>query len=262
MDILNCIIVEDEPVHSNRLKKLLSATDNRIKIMAICRSIEDALVKITEKQPHLLFLDIQLQGNARGGFELLQKIECPSFDVIFTTAYIDHNITEIRRCGLDYLPKPYIQSEFQDTLNKVWEKRVGNIGIAQLNSLLRNLATEQLDEQFVWLRLSKSSMPVKIKNLIYCMARDQYTNMYIKDEGTGTISEILTSTGIGAWEKDLSALKFCRIHDSYLINVRHILKVVLKTGTLYLKQVEKPLAISKTGKERLSAIMKAPFSAL
>jgi len=256
-DFANCIIVEDEIVHSNRLRKLLSVTDERVRVLSVCRTQEDALARIHREHPQLLFLDIRLQDNARGGFDLLQKIERPAFDVIFTTAHIDGNINEIRRCGIDYLPKPYIQSELQDALNKFWERGIGHIGIGHLNTLLHNLVTDQLDEQMIWLKLAEGSIPVKIKSLIYCKARNQYTDMYVFDENSGKITEIRTSTGLGVWEKDLAGVRFCRTHDSYLVNIRHIAKV--GASSLHLKHIKDPLNVSPTGKERLNAIMKMPL---
>jgi two-component system LytT family response regulator len=257
-----CIIVEDEAIHSNRLRKLLAAAGNKIKIMAVCSTVSDAITKINELQPQLLFLDIQLQGNNRGGVDLLQQIAQPTFDVIFTTAYIDGNIEAIRRCGIDYLPKPYMQDELEDALRKVWAKHTGSVGIGQLHTLLHNLLTESLDEQFVWFTLTNGSFPVKIKNLIYGKASNQYTVMYVLDENTGKITEIMTSKGIGAWNKDLAALKFCRIHDNCLINTRHITKVDMKENMLYLKHIKGPLSMSATGKERINTIIKKPVFAI
>lgn len=256
-DSVNCIIVEDEIVHSNRLRKLLSVTDERISVLSVCRTQEDAFARIQGEKPQLLFLDIRLQDHARGGFDLLQKIGRPAFDVIFTTAHIDGNINEIRRCGIDYLPKPYIQSELQDALKKFWERRVGNIGIGQLNALLHNLVTDQLDEQLIWLKLAEGSIPIKIKSLLYCEASNQYTDMYVLDEDSRKITKIRTSTGLGVWEKDLAGLRFCRTHDSYLVNIRHITKV--GTSTLHLKHIKDPLKVSLTGKDRLNVIMKMPI---
>jgi two-component system LytT family response regulator len=234
----------------------LDAADSKIEIISVCDTIEEAFTKIKEKLPHLLFLDIQLQENNRAGFDLLQKTGQSTFDVIFTTAHIDNNINEIRRCGIDYLPKPYIQDELQDALRKVWEKRRENVGNGQLDTLRHNLATQEMDEQIVCLKQLKGSVSFKIKNLIYCEARNQYTAMHVWNENEKKIKVIVATIGIGIWEKDFAGLKFCRIHDSCLINVRLIIKVEHKTSTLLLKHVTIPLRMSRTGKERLDAIIK------
>ncbi|WP_276482565.1 LytR/AlgR family response regulator transcription factor [Paraflavitalea pollutisoli] len=254
--ILNCIIVEDEPIHSNRLKKLLTAIDERVKILAICTTIEEAVEKITRLNPQLVFLDIQLQDEIRGGFEVIRHFKHPGFDVLFTTAHIDNNILEIRRCGLGYLAKPYVQQELEDNLRKVWEKQVGQVGVRQLETLLHNLITEQLDEQLIWVNLAEGSIPVKIKNLVYGKAIDQYTALYVlEEEGSHKIEKLTTSKGIGVWAEHLAPLKFCRSHDSYIINLRHIARIN-KSMTVTLRHVAEPLPLSRTGKERLNALIK------
>lgn len=254
--ILNCIIVDDEPVHSNRLKKLLSAVDERVKIVAICPTIEEAVDKIGKLSPQLVFLDIQLHEDVRGGFEVLKHFKHPGFDVLFTTAHIDNNILEIRRCGIGYLPKPYAQQELEEHLRKVWEKQVGNVGVRQLETLLHNLITEQLDEQLIWVNLAEGSIPIKIKNLVYGKAIDQYTVLYvIEEEGGHKLEKITTSKGIGLWAENLAPLKFCRSHDSYIVNMRHITKIN-KSMTVSLRHVAEPLPLSRTGKERLNNLIK------
>lgn len=254
---LRCIIVEDEPIHGNRLKKLLAAADQDIEIIAVCASIEDAFDKISRHSPQLVFLDIQLQANPRGGFELLKKFRKPQFDVVFTTAHVDKNIEDIRRCGITYMLKPYVKGELEASLKKVYEKRDGNIGIRQLDTLLHNLVTEQLDEQLIWLGVSEGNIPVKIKNIVYCKAFNQYTTFYVIHENKkGEIKKITISRGIGEWTKILTPLKFCRCHDSYIINIRHIAKIVRKSGHVYLHQIEAPVSLSPSGRERLDALIK------
>jgi len=256
---LHCIIVEDEPIHSNRLKKLLATADKQIKIVAICTNIEEAVDSINKHSPELVFLDIQLQGDPRGGFELLKQFSRPAFDIVFTTAHIDKNILGIRRCGIGYLAKPYIQDELDDALSKVGEKQVGQTGTTQLETLLHNLVTEQMDEQLLWLNLTEGNIPVKIKNLIYCKANNEYTVMYIREETENDkIKKIITSKGIGVWTEYLTPLKFCRCHDSHLINLKHITKVFKKNITL--KYIPDPIPMSDSGKERLDLLIKKTSS--
>lgn len=254
--ILNCIIVEDEPVHSNRLKKILNAVDERVKVVAVCTTIAEAVEKIGKLAPQLVFLDIQLHEDVRGGFEVLKQFKHPAFDVLFTTAHIDHNIQEIRRCGIGFLAKPYAQDELEESLRKVWEKQVGNVGVRQLETLLHNLMTEQLDEQLIWVNLAEGSIPVKIKNLVYGKAIDQYTALYVVDEENGNkLEKLTTSKGIGVWADHLAPLKFCRSHDSYIVNLRHITRVN-KSMTVSVRHVAEPLPLSRTGKERLNTLIK------
>jgi two-component system, LytTR family, response regulator len=251
-DVIKSIIVEDEAVHSNRLKKLLTATDSRIQVLGVCHSIEEAFTTICTQQPDVIFLDIKLHDNPRGGFDLLKKFKKIPFDVVFTTAHIDHNIEDIRRCGIDYLPKPYMPDELEESLKKLWEKRMGNIGMQQLHILLKNLVTEQPDDQSIWLKQSEGYLAIKAKDVIYCKSSNQYTSFFVKEENDASkLKVILNTKGIGIWEKDLAYLNFCRIHESFIVNMKYMTAFNPTTKTVTLKHVEERLKVSDTGKEKL-----------
>ncbi|MGO4293780.1 LytR/AlgR family response regulator transcription factor [Chitinophaga sp. RAB17] len=253
-DVITSIIVEDEPIHSNRLKKLLTATDSRIRVLSVCHTIEEAFTAINTHQPDVIFLDIKLHDNPRGGFDLLKKFKKISFDVIFTTAHIDHNIKDIRRCGIDYLPKPYMPDELEEVLDKFWQKRPGDDSSRQINVLLSNLTTDQVDEQTISFRRSEGTYFVKAKNLIYCKSINQYTEIFIREDENDThLKGIITTIGIGIWEDYLTSLNFCRIHDSTIINLKYITTFSPTKSEVTLKYLPEPLHASRNGKNKLIA---------
>src|SRR6187401_1647196 len=78
--------------------------------------IEKYIPEITEFQPDLLFLDIQMPFI--NGFDLLGKIENINFDIIFTTAFNQYAIKAIRFSALDYLLKPIDISELKNAVER------------------------------------------------------------------------------------------------------------------------------------------------
>jgi len=103
---MKTLIVDDERLARKELMSLL-ADFNEIDIVGEAVDAEDALEKIQQLQPDLLFLDIQMPG--KSGFELLEQLDTTP-QVIFTTAYDEFAIKAFEVNALDYLMKP-IQSD-------------------------------------------------------------------------------------------------------------------------------------------------------
>ncbi|MBT5427725.1 MAG: response regulator, partial [Bacteroidetes bacterium] len=83
MRVFKAMIIDDELLARRALRSLL-ADFPHIDIVAESDCVQDAVGKIKEFQPNLLFLDIQMPGKT--GFDLLDQIEYQG-DVIFVTAY-------------------------------------------------------------------------------------------------------------------------------------------------------------------------------
>ncbi|SDL83252.1 two-component system, LytT family, response regulator [Catalinimonas alkaloidigena] len=100
---MRTLIVDDERLARNELRRLLQAYD-QIEIVGEAVNGEDALEKIKELRPELLFLDIQMPG--KNGFEVLMELKENVPEVIFTTAYDEYALKAFEFNALDYLLKP------------------------------------------------------------------------------------------------------------------------------------------------------------
>lgn len=102
---MRSIIVDDEEPARARLKRMLAAHPD-IRVVGEARDGLEAVEKIEELQPELLFLDIELPGLT--GFEVLQAIP-PTVKlpyVIFATGYDQHALAAFEANALAYLLKP------------------------------------------------------------------------------------------------------------------------------------------------------------
>lgn len=66
------VVVEDSTIVRERLIRLLTAVDN-VKVVAEAATAEVAIQKIAELQPHLVTLDLRLEGGT--GFDVLRALE-------------------------------------------------------------------------------------------------------------------------------------------------------------------------------------------
>ena len=118
---MKAIIIDDERLARQELKSLLSEYPE-IEIIGESSNAEDAIKQIEEKEPDLIFLDIQMPG--KNGFEMLQELDkVPK--VIFVTAYDEYALNAFEVNALDYLLKPVQTKRLDSTLQKLLNSKGG-----------------------------------------------------------------------------------------------------------------------------------------
>jgi len=106
MEKVKALIVEDEKPGRDLLINYLGDHLN-IEVLDYADNGFDAVKKINDLQPDLLFLDIQIPKLT--GFEVLDLVEkMPA--VIFTTAYNEFALKAFEINAVDYLLKPFVQA--------------------------------------------------------------------------------------------------------------------------------------------------------
>lgn len=115
---MKALIVDDERLARTELKRLLTPFKD-IQVVGEAINSEDALEKINELRPDLIFLDIQMPG--KSGFELLEELDSVPI-VVFTTAYDEYALKAFEYNALDYLLKPIEPKRLEETINKLIEK--------------------------------------------------------------------------------------------------------------------------------------------
>jgi DNA-binding LytR/AlgR family response regulator len=102
---MRTVVVDDEESARTRLRRLLTEHPD-IVVVGEARDGLEAVEKIEELRPDLLFLDIELPGLT--GFEVLQSLP-PAVTmplVIFATGYDQHALAAFEANALAYLLKP------------------------------------------------------------------------------------------------------------------------------------------------------------
>jgi DNA-binding LytR/AlgR family response regulator len=102
---MRSLIIDDEEDARARLTRLLGSHDEVTIVGEACDGLE-AIGKIEELAPDLLFLDVEMPGLK--GFEVLRSIPSgiPLPLVIFTTGYDEHALAAFEANALAYLLKP------------------------------------------------------------------------------------------------------------------------------------------------------------
>jgi len=239
--MLKCLIVDDERKSRESLKILVDDFCENIRVVALCQNVAEALLAIDEHKPHVVFLDIQMQGET--GFDLLEKLKKIEFEIIFTTAYSEYAIKAFKFSAIDYLLKPIDIEELKKSVSKV-EKKVVDSFPTRLENLVQNLKAGPNHRLKLALPSSDGLVFVKVEDIIYCEASSNYTNIFMADG-----KKYLVSRTLKEYEDLLSDQDFFRIHNSYLINLNSIKKYVRGEGGYVVMTNDKSLDVSKRKKE-------------
>jgi two-component system LytT family response regulator len=241
---IRVIIIDDEKLAREITKSYLAKVPE-IEIIAECSNGFDAIKKINEENPDLIFLDIQMPKI--NGFEMLELLEDPPA-IIFTTAYDQFAIKAFEVSAVDYLLKPFSEERFNAALKRSYTFLQDKY---QQNSAIKNII-EQHDERIEFLERvvikdgSKISI-LPVDSIKWIEAQDDYV-MINSDQG-----RFLKKKTMKYFENHLDENAFIRIHRSYIINadfIQHLEQKGKESYQLILKN-GKELPVSKTGLTRL-----------
>lgn len=113
---MRILIVEDESINANRLKRLLEELEPNCEILDIIDTVQATVAWLkTNGMPDLITMDIRLaDGISFSIFEEV-KISCP---IIFTTAYDEYAVRAFKVNSIDYIMKPVDKNELEKALDK------------------------------------------------------------------------------------------------------------------------------------------------
>lgn len=219
--MIKILIVDDEQSAGRILKVLLEKHIPGEKQIEICNKPEDALLLLQTYKPSLVMLDIEMPG--MNGFDFLNRASDWNFDVIFTTAYDKYAIKAIRFSALDYLLKPIDIVDLQNAVNRHIVKQQTASAPSQqplVDNLLYNL--QQRDQQQFKLALSTSEgiFLYEPAGIVLLEGSSNYTKFFFANSRSLVVAKTLKE-----YEDILLEHQFLRVHKSYLVNKKHVVKV-------------------------------------
>ena len=202
--LIRTLIVDDEPFARSNLRVLLSR-DPQIELVGECGSGEEALVAIREKQPALVFLDVQMPE--LDGFDVIERLGAgvpPA--VVFVTAYDQHALRAFDAGALDYVLKPFTDARFGLALARakaqVAQARAAR-GAADVPSR-------------VAVRSGRGIQFVTLAEVSWVESADYCVDLHVADR-THTLRRSMASI-----EAELEPAGFCRVHRTAIVKRAHV----------------------------------------
>ena len=123
------LIVDDEPLARMRMRSLLEKYPEDLEIVEEAGSGVQAIAKINELAPDVVFLDIQMPD--MDAFEVLKNVDEDVMPlIVFTTAYENFALRAYEENTVDYLLKPVDPERLEATMEKL-RKRIPDVEESQ-----------------------------------------------------------------------------------------------------------------------------------
>lgn len=195
----NCLIVDDEPLSRDVLRKYLDRV-NELTLLGECRSALEATGFLAKQSVDLLFLDIEMPGLS--GISFARSLSKAPL-IVFTTAYPQFAVEGFELNAVDYLVKPFSFERFLKSVNR---------GLQLLN---QHHEPESSSRKII-LKADKKLYAVEPSEILFMEGQGDYIRFFLKDKKLvvhGTFKQMMES---------LPEEEFMRIHKSYAVNLRHI----------------------------------------
>ncbi len=205
---MKALIVDDERLARTELKRLLNPFKD-IKVVGEAVNADDALEKIQQLKPELLFLDIQMPGKT--GFEMLEELDSVP-TVIFTTAYDEYALKAFEYNALDYLLKPVEPKRLEETVNKLVEKKRKKT----VSDLDKEILSEN-DQVFV--KDGDRCWFVKLASVRVFESEGNYVRIYFEDH------KPLILRTLNYLDERLDDKTFFRANRKHIVNLKWIANI-------------------------------------
>ena len=215
---MEVLIIEDELLSAERLKKLVLDFDSTIRIIGVIDSVEDAVNWFeNNSSPDLVFLDIHLADGS--SFEIFEKVNINS-SIIFTTAYDKYAIKAFKVDSIDYLLKPIDKEELHQAIEKYEKRQKGNkVTSENVKELLDKISPSYKDRFMV--KTLNSIISLKTYDIAYFYSEDKLS--FIK---TKQGKRHLIDYSLDQLTELVSPKQYFRVNRKFIINIDAIEKMV------------------------------------
>lgn len=116
MTLLRVLIADDEPLARKGLGMRLAQFED-LEVIGECKNGREALTAIVEKEPDLVFLDIQMPGMS--GFDVVEKLQPEQMPmVVFVTAFDQYAVDAFNVHAVDYVLKPVDDDRLKESIDR------------------------------------------------------------------------------------------------------------------------------------------------
>jgi two-component system LytT family response regulator len=210
---LRVLVVDDEPLVREGIRALLER-EAGVRMLGEARNGEEALSRIRELRPDLVFLDVQMPGmDGLGVVAALEPEERPA--IVFVTAYSEYAIRAFDLHAVDYLLKPFDAERFATAMRRA-RGRLSEGTADRLEELLATLRPAPAYSERLLLKQEGTVVVVLANDIDWVEAADNYVKIHART-GRYMVREPLKQI-----EAKLDPARFARAHRSAIVNLSRV----------------------------------------
>ncbi|HET9824543.1 MAG TPA: LytTR family DNA-binding domain-containing protein [Chitinophagaceae bacterium] len=215
---MKILIVEDEELAVEKLKKTLLAIEKNAEICGVTNSIASTVSWLrNHTAPDLILMDIELSDGQ--SFEIFSQAEVTS-PVVFTTSYDEYAIKAFKVNSVDYLLKPVEEEELKRALDKY--RRISahmQSSVMNVTDLVKELQ-KQLQTGYRTRFLVKQGqrlISLEVSNIAYFFAEGRLSYAVTWDK-----QKYIVDFTIEELEGMLDPGQFFRANRAHLIHIKSV----------------------------------------
>ncbi len=226
---LKTLIVDDEPIARKVLREELEQIDDVASIDEAADG-DEALAKIRETSPDLVFLDLQMPG--LGGLDVVRKLQ-PAERIpmiVIVTAWDQYAIQAFEAGAIDYLLKPIGHERLEQAVERALKLQGRPAEVAQQLAAAKEIAEAPSGH---------------VVRRIVAKSGDEYLLLNAEEvfafEADGDLVWIITAKkryvatqSLKVIQNKLRNTNFRRIHRNALVNIDHVRKMSSLTSQRWL----------------------------
>jgi two-component system response regulator LytT len=252
---LRVFVVDDEQLAREELCFLLGQAGD-VEIVGQAADGVDALRRVGELRPDLVFLDVQMPGLT--GFEVAGRLieaEIPS-QLVFVTAFDQYAIDAFSVNAVDYLLKPVDHERLEQTLARVRRRLASEqvaklpLSPADLERVIEAVQARQGRRDHIALRVGERFVLVQAEEIIHASVVDETIAVV-----TNSVSGTSNYRTLDELQARLDGATFWRVHRSHLVNITKIKEIVPWFNRNYILKMKDPKAteipVSRSQTKRL-----------
>lgn len=233
--MLEVILIDDESKSIKSLEWELTNFSDEIHVVSTFTNPKEAISFLKSNEIDCVFLDIEMPR--MDGFQFLEYFPERQFSVVFTTAYDQYAINAIKERALDYLLKPIDSDDLIHTIAKIkaQKKSLEEATVFAIESSIK--ASKKIS-----ISLDGKLLFFTPDEIIYAESDGNYCHIYIEKN-----QKLFVTKKLKEIEEILPEKNFCRVHNSYVVNLDKVREFVKTDGYLVLNN-QKRIPVSRNKK--------------
>lgn len=204
--MIKVIAIDDEPLALLQLRKMIEQTPY-FTLVAACSNAFDALKVMEEESVDAVFTDINMPDLS--GLDFTRLLSGNPI-IVFTTAYSQYAIDGYKVNAIDYLLKPFGQTEFMQAAVKVKKQY----------DLVHQAVPASVEGDILFVKVDYRIVRITISEITYIESQSEYMKIHFLDAPS-----LMVLMSIKRMVELLPASSFVRIHRSYIVNMKHVREV-------------------------------------
>ncbi|GMN05197.1 LytTR family DNA-binding domain-containing protein [Croceitalea sp. MTPC5] len=217
---MNIVIIEDEPLAAEKLRRYLEKCKGTMNIIAELASLSTAVPWISEHidEVDLFFMDVQLSDGL--SFELFSSLNINK-PVIFTTAFDEFAIDAFKVNSIDYLLKPVTFTDLSRSLRKLESIQKQFANAENVSAILQNISKKSFKDRFL-VKTGNHIKSIRIEDIIAFQAEGRDVSLW-----TNKGKEYVIEHKLEALDDLLDPKLFFRVNRSFIVSLQSINDVIV-----------------------------------